>query len=299
MDTAIIFTDNMIKLVCGTAKGSRVNLTHYETVTLPEGSLINGIITDEDTVRESLAELRKKGSIGSKVRIAIDSSDILYIVTDIPLLKPAEIYDAVQREFDNLDSQYEEQIFDYTVLERHIGSEKKGKILCCAMGKPMLEAYKTVFKNAGVQLLSCDMRLNCILKAVELFPDLKKNRFVLSFIENGKILSCLFADGQFLFSNRIYLNSEEGTSEYASEIMGNISTINQFYKSEKGDVFLENVYFHGIGQDDLALCAPYAGALGVQLSLFPQSPSILYKENAEQPFRLGNYFTVIGCLLRK
>ena len=233
------------------------------------------------------------------VRIAIDSTEILYKVVEIPYMKPAEIQEVIRREFDNIDSQYEEQIYDYSVLEGRAAEGKNGRILCCAMGRPMLESYKTLFKNAGIPLKSCDMRLNCVLKALRLLPELQKGRFVLSFVEQEKMINYLIADGQFLFTNRMFLNSHADAEGAAAELMGNISTINQFYKSEKGDVFLERAYLHGVEAAVLQKCQPFAEGMKLQLTALPQSTQITCKRESDPPFLFGDYLIAAGCLLGK
>ena len=213
-------------------------------------------------------------------------------------MNPAEIQRTVGLEFDNLDTRYEELVLDYSVLESRVGGESKGRILCCAMGKPMLDSYRSLFAAAGIQPTVCDMGLNCLIKAAALFPDLRAKPCVLATIDS-RVLSCvLFADGQYLYANRYPLLSAPKTPEYTAEVASRLSAINQFYKSEKGNVALEQVYFYGVTDSTLDLLQSAAPALGMQLRPLPDSPQLSMPEG-ETRFEPGDYLAAIGCLLRK
>ena len=281
MDTAIVFTDNTIRVLCGTVQNGQLRVGQAQTLQLPEGALINGLITEEEIVRDALQTIRQKKLIGRKVYLAVDSTEILYKVVQIPNLNPAQTRAAVRREFDNRSDQTEQPIFDYTEMD------KKTRILSCTMSQQMLHSYQSVFRAAGIPLDACDMQLNCIIKALHYLPLLKEERLVLSFIENGRMLSCLFAQGQFLYANRVFLHAAPDAKDYHTEIVSSLSSINQFYQSEKGDVSLDKIYINGLKKDILTAIA---AETGIHVEPFPN-----LKDNT---FPLGDYFTAAGCLMR-
>ena len=227
----------------------------------------------------------------------IDSSDILSRAIEIPFMKPANIQKIVGTEFDNLDTAAEAMLFDYTVLEGRIGSENRGRVLCCAMPKAMLDSYRSLFAAAGIQPTVCDTGLNCLIKAASLFPDLKVSPCVLATIDS-RVFSCaLYAEGQYLFSNRYPLMAEPGTPDYAVEVAGRLSAIHQFFKSEKGNVTLERAYFYGVDKLILEQLQPAAASLGIRMYPLPRSPQITFQQ--ETDLVPGDYLAAIGCLVRK
>lgn len=299
MDTVIYFSNSTLKVVSGQAGKGQVKIKYAQSIALPDRVLINGIITDEQRLRESLAGLQKSGLFGNRVTIVIDSSNILYRTVEIPFMKPAQILKTVQLEFDNLDTQYEEQVFDYAVLENRIGGENRGRILCCAMGRPMLDSYRTLFASIGVQIGVCDMGLNSVIKAISLYPALHDSSYILVTIEQETIICYLFARQQYIFSNRYRLTTTPDTDDYAAEIASRLSAINQFYKSEKGSVSVEHVYFTDISDKTLALCEQAVSFMDMKAHRLADSPAIFWQGDAGVPFRQGNYLAAIGGLIRK
>lgn len=299
MDTAITFGNDTLKIVRGGIRGGRVSINHYETVRLPEGVLVNGIITDEERLQEVLRDLRQRKVIDSSVRLSIDSSDILAKTLDVPYLREAELLETVRQEFDGLGSS-DEMIYDYAVLQESDPEQKNGRILCCAMSQPLLDSYLAVFKAAKLQIKSADTVLNCVLKAITLLPELANGRFVLSFVRRNLMSCFLFADGQFLLSNRAALSSEPESEEYISEAVGRLSTMNQFYKAQKGDVTIEHAYFSELDHETFERFRAAGSYLGIPIENLPESREIICrKENPEEPFTFHNYLAAIGCLLRR
>lgn len=299
MNTAICFSNNQIKVVCGAVKGKRVKVRSYFTEPLPDGVINNGAILDPEHLKVKLMSLKRSRHIGNKAWIVIDSSNILFKASNMPFMKPNEIQAAVRQEFDNLDSSYEELVFDYSVLEPCCEGQKYGRVLCCAMGRKMLQSYMDVAKAAGISLGGCDIAANGIIKAVALLPKLCEETFVLSTVENRSISCLLFSKGNYLFYNRSPLLSEPGTDEYAAEVAGKLSTIKQFYKSEQGSDTLERAYLYGITEKELEQCRVMVSYLGMSLDALPESPLVQAGNKHAVPFKLGSYFSAVGGLLRK
>ena len=300
MKTAIYFANGRMQIVCGTARGDRVRLRSFRTLEAPEGALINGVVTDEHALGKGLFQLFRDEKLGKKVRIAVDSSEISFKAMEVPFLKPAQLQDTVRREFEQSDQRYEDQITDYAVLEERREGQENGRILCCAMDRGMLEGYQSLFRDLKRKLLTVDLGLNCIIKAVDLIPELRGQKYVLSYIERQMMTCILFDDGQYLFSNRSRLASEPGTDEYAAEVAGKLSAMNQFYKAQKGDVTIERAYFCEMDQETIDRCQAMASILGIQVSALPESPLVTVDgRSGGEPFALKNYLPAVGCLLRK
>ncbi len=300
METAICFAHDIVKFVCGEAKGEQVKLTHWESLQLPEGVLINGVITDEERLREILYPLRQQNKIGKRIRIAIDSSDILTKTVTVPFLKPAQLRLVAEREFGQLASYYEEQLFDYAVLESRVGEEKQGRILCCAMSRALLESYKGMFQRMGCTLASCDISLNCVIKAVGLLSSARKESLLLVSVDNPILTCYLFSEGKYLFSNRFRLLAAPGTQEFGTEAAGYLSSINQFYQSERRSAVLDHAYFYGLSEEEMEPCRRAASFLPVPLEVLPETGRLVCEEQTgRERFAFGRYLTAIGCLLGK
>lgn len=288
MVSVLYFASDTVKFVRGTAGKNRVKIKDAAVLRLPEGVLLNGIITDEGRLRESLAGL--KGRLGKRVDIVVESGDILTKALEIPFLPPSAIRETVRREFVNTDSQNEDRVYDYAVLENRIGSEKRGRIFACAMNRSMLDRYRALFASLGITLSSCDAGLHALIKAVTLFPAFERSACVLSTIERDRMFCALFEGGRYVFSNSARIEAMPGTPEYGAGMAGRLSEIKQFYQSEKGGASLENVYFYGIDDKTAALCREAASSLHMRIEPFPESPRIACDETVD----VGLYLAAVG-----
>ena len=297
MGTALYFSNNVIKGIGGTVKGGKLKADSFFTVEIPGGIVENGVVLEPARLGGELSKLLQNKQIENKVWITIDSTNILVKTSIVPFLRPAELVAAARHEFDSMESGQEDLICDYAVLEERSGSEKNGRVLCCAMNRSMLQGYADAFKEAHLTLVGCDIALNSLIKAVTLFPSLQKETYILSTVEKGSISCQLFSEGRYLFSNRALLFSQPDTDEYAAEMAGKLSAIKQFYKPEPGAAPLERVYLYGLNEKEVERCGTIVSYLGLKVESLPASPLVKSKEGL--PFSLSDYLAAAGCLIRK
>lgn len=300
MATAIYFANNKMKIIRGKVKKENILIDDYIFVDLPDHVMNDGIIEDEEALSDILRKLKKAKHIDKDCYITINSSQILFKVTDLPYMKPQRIKITARQEFENLDNENDEYIFDYSVLERRSHDGNHGRVLFSAIPWSMLESYIDLFESADLSLTTCDMFLNCIIKYIHLIPALQSNPFILASTENNTLTSFLFANGRYLFSNRSTLLSAPGTNEYAGEIAGKFSSIKKFYKAEKDSTPLEHAYILGLSEEDAEQSRTLVAYLGIQLDTIPESPNIkVHTLNNGDPFIAEDYLASIGCLIRK
>ncbi len=199
MNSILYFGSDTVKFLRGSAGKNRVTIQDAATVRLDEGILLNGVITDERRLCEALNGLQPR--IGKHVDIVVESSEIHTKAVEIPFLRPAAIRQTVRREFGRDADRDEEPIYDYAVLENRVGNENRGRILCCAMSRALLEGYRALFSAMGVTLSSCDVGLHALIRAVSLFPSFDRSAYVLTTVERNRMSCALFEGNRYLFSN--------------------------------------------------------------------------------------------------
>ncbi|MEG2770462.1 MAG: hypothetical protein RR902_06545, partial [Oscillospiraceae bacterium] len=259
MDTAIYFASDSLQLVRGTYGKGGALISGCDTVKLDEGILINGVITDVDAMEQILWKLKNEGKIVGNVRVVIDSSSILTKRCVVPILSPARLEIFTKEEFANVDSNYQNLIHDYTVLERKKPGEDSGSILCCAMERAMVEKYIQLFAHIGVKIKTVDIALNCFLKVLREIPALYNRTYIYSVIEGNMIVSALFVDDIYMFSSRSKVMSERGTEGFINDILSRLSTLIQFNKSQKLGKDVEVAYFAGLNAKEMTFCNNLAG----------------------------------------
>ena len=80
-------------------------------------------------------------------RLVIDSGQILMKNIEIPMMKKREIKDVVKHALSDIDSSYEDLLYDYSVLSTRLENKRnKAEILCCGMERKLLASYVEVFE---------------------------------------------------------------------------------------------------------------------------------------------------------
>lgn len=297
METALYFANENIQIVSGKASFKNIKLKRFQTYSLNEGILINGIITNYDQLLCFLKQLRQRKEIPSSVRLVLDSSNILLKRCVVPYLNEKQLTSFTMTEFENTEFPKEEMVFDYSVIERKNSGEQTGTILCCAAKRSLLQSYIELFQELGVKLISIDVALNVGIKLIQRLPQLNGKTYLVSLIEKKQFISILFVKGGYVFSNRSRLFSEEEGEEMAIEIMEKISSMLQFSKAEQNHEPVENVYFCGLSDTLLSLCGKLEFGLTIGFAKIPEYKNILIPKESANSFHLADYFFPTGCLL--
>lgn len=298
MDTVIYFFNDLLKLISGKVSGKSIHVKKASTVKLDEGVLINGVITDEEALKQVLLRLKKEKKLQGKLRIVIDSTNILTKRCTVPMLAPKQLLKYTADEFADLSETYQELVCDYAVLDAKAADAKNGTILCSAVEKELLQRYIDLFQSAGMKADSIDISLNGFLKALSYMPELAGKTYIFSIVENGNMISALFVDNIYLYSSRSRLFSPAGTEALANEILTQMSSLIQFNKSEQTKKEIETAYFCGLDADTLKVLSELAKGLSLPVSEMPKTKMASVQDPRIQGVP-ANYLIPLGCLIRK
>ena len=88
MPTSLCITNEKLSAVCGTASLRQCNIQSFASAALADGTLLNGIITDERLLTMALDELRSKlqKNMMQNVKIALRTSFIYAKRMSVPHL---------------------------------------------------------------------------------------------------------------------------------------------------------------------------------------------------------------------
>lgn len=235
MKSSIYINQDKIQLV---VQKSATNYT-YETIELNEGTVVNGVILDIEEVAEKLKKLRSKVS---KAMLIIDSSNIMLKNIVAPKLDRKKTLNIVKNEFAIEEEDY---IYDFT----YIAKEKtKNTLLACAVSAEFIEKYITVFKTAQIKIESIDFAINGLIKYAKKTFDFTQGAHLLNILIDNTMLSALFEDGEYKFSNRNRMINEAGSEESYSEVYSKYSAMVQFNKSQKSEHEISESYYIGIDE---------------------------------------------------
>lgn len=299
MTVSVYLSNESIVVVSGKALKSIIKVNSFVTIPLPEGTLINGMIINDELIRSYLIKLRIKGILPKKnVRLVIDRSSVLVKFLKIPKMKENHVIKLIENTFSGAAQARNELVYDYSVID---AAETKGdgnKILGCAIEESFVEDYINLFKSAGAKLASIDIGLNSILKFHNYCNKYKNKTFVLSFVDADNIFSMLFINGKYSFSNRFRLIKKRGTAESFVEFGNFLSSIVQFNKTQKDNQDIELALYCGLREDEEVLCEELSSSLNIKVERFVKCSAIVPKRRIinKEPELIKNLFAVANLI---
>jgi len=276
MNISVYLSSENIVVVSGKKNNDSVRVKSLTTVPLPEGTVINGMILNEELIRTNLMQLRSKRQISKKnVRLVIDRSSVLIKFIKVPNMKARNIMGFIQNSFSGTAKTYDELVYDYSVISTSKTKGEMNLILACAIEKSLVEDYNNLFLNAGIKLSSIDIALNSILKFQNHCKEFKNKTFMVLFVDGETVFSILFANGKYKFSNRIRLISKRGTPESTAEFADHISSVIQFNKAQKSNPDIEFVLIAGLSDNEKELCNELTSTLNISTKPFVSCSAVI------------------------
>ena len=276
-----------------------IKVQSCKEVTLDDNAIINGVITDEQQVTKGLQTLAASGV--RACRLVIDSGQILMKNIEIPMMKKREIKDVVKHALSDIDSSYEDLLYDYSVLSTRLENKRnKAEILCCGMERKLLASYVEVFEHAGIRLLSVDVSVNALLKLTQELNDFINKTYIVSVVDANNVSSYLFIDNHYVFSKRARLFSERGSHAFITEMISTVSQLMQFGKSNYSHA-VAYAYFCGLNEQENAVVNESVQSnLHITSEVFPNTGLISIADKEERKkFQLHSYVYAVGALIRK
>ena len=253
-----------------TANGARI--TAAAQTELPEGCLINGVITNEADLAAALKEFFAANKLPTnRVALMAGGTQFMYRIVTLPAMSEKKRLAVLARELSTGGVETKAPLDDYMLLA-HDG--KGDTVLATRVEQAVIAGYDALAKAAGFKLHSIDLGLAALIKAVRTVPALQKETFVLLQFDDDTISAALFEQGQYTYSTRSRLFNPRGTVESGTEIAQKLSGILQFHIAGKSAHPIRTVYFGGADAQDIRVCTPGCEALALQVAPFPDSPTV-------------------------
>lgn len=253
-----------------TANGARI--TAAAQTELPEGCLINGVITNEADLAAALKKFFAANKLPTnRVALMAGGTQFMHRIVTLPAMSEKKRLAVLARELSTGGVETKAPLDDYMLLA-HDG--KGDTVLATRVEQAVIAGYDALAKAAGFKLYSIDLGLAALIKAVRTVPALQKETFVLLQFDDDTISAALFEQGQYTYSTRSRLFNPRGTAESGTEIAQKLSGILQFHIAGKRAHPIRTVYFGGADAQDIRVCTPGCEALALQVAPFPDSPTV-------------------------
>jgi type IV pilus assembly protein PilM len=137
----------------------------YGEISLASGIVKDGVILNREELVKVLSSLKEK--INSDfVRVSVPEEKTYIFNTEIPNMKDGEIRQALEfRLEENVPLKVDEAMFEYEALEKKDDSENI-PVAVSVVPKQTIESYASVFKDAGLSLVSIELESRMVSKSV-------------------------------------------------------------------------------------------------------------------------------------
>lgn len=295
--TVVYISNENISVVKAQVKRDVIKVVDCFHIPLTEGTMLNGVIIDENALKSSLKQLSIKGM--NEVYLIVDSAKILAKTASVPKMKESQILQFVKDELSSVDDSSQNIVYDFSYLG--VDSEAKGasKILCVGVERQFIEGYIEVFNEAGIRILAIDYAINVLISLVKELSGFIDKTYAISQIDGQNMISVLFINNEYALTNRSRIFANRGTIDYENEMIGVVSQLKQFSSSSQQDLPMSHIYFFGLNDhEEGSLFERIESTLNLHASRLPKSKAI-YVENSRQSFDVNDYAYCIGYFKRK
>lgn len=215
----------------------------------PEGSIINGIITDEEVFSDWIRKFFVKNKLSCKeCTLVVNSTQLNSRILELPKAGNAEIRRMIEGEF--ADSRTEGTIFAYHVL----GTGAQGRmqrILAVAGERQFLEAYLHLFSQAGIEITAILPAMSDFIRRFMGASEIQKKNCIVQILDEQEIISILFAKGMYQYSQRDRIFWAEDQDMLAAKAGEVVDRLIQFASSQHIEDPIETLYLCGLKQEEL------------------------------------------------
>jgi hypothetical protein len=301
MNVALYCSPTQLILLVGNVNGQKATIDDFKAIPLPERSMINGVITDKDVMTRFLHEVSQRfGPYNQDAVLVLESNNIRTKIMTLPKVKENKLLGFVQRDFGEI-SESGDDVFDFTVLRQN-GPEGGLEVLGIAAGKVLLQNYIDVFKAAGFKLKRIDVGSNALAKIAGFVPQLQSNNSILVHMDGMTLTITLFEQGAYRISQKYRLLNAAETDARRREVVGNISSMVQFQKSQHRDFSIDAIHVLGVLPEQMPAFAEATRFLEIpvfELSLNSQI-KLTGKANFDQAsFVSSKYLYNLGAMIRR
>lgn len=255
-----------------TARGARI--TAAASTQLPEGCLINGVITNEADLAEALKAFFADNKLPTgRVALIAGGSQFMHRIMELPAMSEKKRLAVLSHELSSSGAETTAPLDDYMLLSRD-AKTRTDTVLATRVEQSVIAGYNALAKDAGFKLICIDLGLAAPIKAVRTIPALQNGTFVVLQFDDDTISACLFVQGQYTYSTRSRLFNPRGTAESGTEIAQKLSGLIQFHIASKSEHQIDTVYFAGADAKDFTVCRPGCEALALKVEQFPDSPTV-------------------------
>lgn len=251
MSVSVYFSNQLIQIAVG-SRGKKGTLKSVYTTTAPEGSIINGIVMNAESLGRHIRQFWEAQNIPKKdVYLVVNSNKIAGKSIEVPSLSDKKTLAFIMREFSDMQREDDENTLAY-ISSGYDKKKKINKLYAEMAPKDQLREFMAIFADMGIVLKGIISSESSIIGYAQKNIAQTCKNFVLQIINGNLVSNVLFADGEFKYYNSIRCFNEPGTDEYLDDLARSLNQLQQFMTTQKLTSEIERVFVAGTSKSDIS-----------------------------------------------
>lgn len=257
---SIDITDRQIKLVRGSAQGSKIKIDEVDFREIEAGLVSNGYIADVPLVAAEIIDMINTRAIKEKDTIvSISSSSILYKELMLPKPKKLSNTAAIEAMIGSNMGISNEYNISYTIVgeTRDENQNPLIKVLATACPQRLVDGYVKLFTHIGLSLKAVNISNNSISRLIQNTPKMSNYMPLLLVQIDKEFLNInLYEDNVLSFSRYFKIDASDynNAPDYVNQaVYDNLFRMFQFFQSRKDMKPIKEMMFYGEIPDFIAL----------------------------------------------
>lgn len=252
MSIMIYLSNQDVKAIEGAAKGGRTTAVRTFRAQAPQGSIINGLVANEQVFTEFLKNFWEENQLPRKgVTLVLGSAQAITRLIEMPKLSHKKMMEYLPHEFASVE-RTKEPVYAYLPIS---AEGTMCKILATMVDRSFLEPHIARFKVMGIRLEGIVMAAMAEIEAFNHLSYLRDKTCMIQMLDGMSLLNILYINGEYsqLIRSRVF--QERGTAGFGAECARMISNQQQFLKNQPIKTEITHVYLGGeFEEDDFRIC---------------------------------------------
>ena len=207
--TVMFMSESGIEVMSYSDGKGGCSVGEHFTQPLEAGVIANGVVAIPGALVQHLSQIKKtRPSLAENVSLVVDSNLINVKRITAPKLKKNEYQ---QLAYDEMAESVGSDAGVICGFDFVNPKSADSTLFICGAERSIVEGFIDAFKQAEIPLTSITVSVDGVINFVKTKTDLAKKTFIVNIVDRVNMLSIFFNEGEYLFSTRTRLLSEDIT----------------------------------------------------------------------------------------
>ena len=264
MSTVIYLSNQQVHIVDG-KRGKTGTVNKFYSYPAPQGTIINGIIMDQETFGTFLKEKWAENKLPIKdVSLVVNSTKFVGQNMEIPKMSDEKTLEHIRRGFSNIDRS-EEKVYGFVRLDA--SAKKMQRLYAESVSPDFVKDYTAFFESIGIKLKGIYSGEGGLISLLNNTAAKAYNTFLIMISDSMTLTTVLYVNKVFTYYNSARCFHEPGSEDYAQDLTRSASQIRQFMQANQIEAELETILLAGIEERDLSFYKTIMAEYGVQTKI--------------------------------